>query len=100
VKGNNHTGAVAAGAIITSAIVFPYTAPIALIWGLKKGDEAVLEQGTKLTAVVKKTQEVAGLPTEPKAIYHPVNTLTKNPSANTGIKPFNNSFRPTSIRQK
>jgi hypothetical protein len=100
VKGNNHTGAVAAGAIITGALVFPYTAPVALIWGLKKGDEAVLEQGTQLTAVVKKAQEVAGLPTERNPIYHPVNTLTKNPSSNTGIKPFNNSFRPTSIKQR
>jgi hypothetical protein len=102
VKGNNHTGAVAAGAIITGAIIFPYTAPVALVWGLKKGDEAVLDQGTKLTAVVKKAQEVAGLPTEPKQIYHPVNTLTQdNPSANTGLnKSFNNSFRPTSIKQR
>lgn len=101
VKGNNHTRALAAGAIITSAIVFPYTAPVALIWGLKKGDEAVLEQGTKLTAVVKKTEEVAGLSLERKPIYHAVNTLTRgNPPASTGLKPFNNSFRPTSIRQK
>lgn len=100
VKGSNHTGAVAAGAIITGALVFPYTAPVALIWGLKKGDEAVLEQGTQLTAVVRKTQEVAGLPTERNPIYHPVNTLTKNPSSNTGLKPFNNSFRPTSIKQR
>jgi hypothetical protein len=101
VKGNNHTGAVAAGAIITGAIVFPYTAPVALIWGLKKGDEAVLDQGTQLTAMVKKSQEVAGLPTEAKPIYHPVNTLTQETrSANTGIKPFNKSFQPTSIKQR
>ena len=101
VKGNNHTSAVAAGAIITSAIVFPYTAPVALIWGLKKGDEAVLDQGTQLTAVVKKNQEVAGLPTETKPIYHPVNALTQQtPAASTGLKPFNNSFRPTSIKQR
>jgi hypothetical protein len=101
VKGDNHTTAVAAGAIITGAIIFPYTAPVGLIWGLKKGDEAVLEQGTRLAAVVRKNHEVAGLPTERKPIYHPVNSLNKRSAAPTGgLGPSNRSFRPTSIRQR
>jgi len=99
-KGSNHTSAVAAGAVITGALVFPYTAPVGLIWGLKKGDEAVLEQGTRLTVVVKKNLEVAGLPTERKTIYHPVNG---QPSAvqSSGFKGTGNQgFRPTSIKQR
>src|SRR5438093_1897067 len=53
VKGSNHTTAVAAAAIVTGAIVFPYTSPAALIWALKKGDDAVLDQSTKLSATVR-----------------------------------------------
>ena len=98
-KGSNHTSAVTAGAVITGAIVFPYTAPVGLIWALKKGDEAVLEQGTRLTAIVKKNQEVAGLPTERKTIYHSA-TLDQTPVQSTGFKGTGNqSFRPTSIKQ-
>ena len=101
VKGGNHTTAITAGAVITGAIIFPYTAPVGLIWGLKKGDEAVLEAGTRLTAVVKKNQEVAGVQTERKPIYHPVTSLRqKNPSPQPGLKGTGNqSFRPTSIKR-
>lgn len=102
VKGGNHTTALAAGAIITGAIIFPYTAPVGLIWGLKKGDEAVIEVGTRLTAAVKKDQEVAGLPTERKTIYHPVTSLRpKNPTPSPGLRGSGNqSFKPTSIKQR
>ena len=99
VKGSNHTSAIAAGAIITGVIIFPYTAPVGLIWGLKKGDEAVLEQGTRLKVVVKKNQEIAGLPTEPKTIYHPVNSLNQPAVQSTGFKGTGSQgFRPTSIK--
>jgi hypothetical protein len=99
VKGSNHTSAIAAGAIITGAIVFPYTAPVGLIWGLKKGDEAVLEQGTRLKVIVKKNQEIAGLPTERKPIYHPVNNVKQPAVQSTGFKGTGNrSARPTSIK--
>lgn len=102
VKGGNHTAAITAGAIVTSAIVFPYTAPVGLIWGLKKGDEAVIEGGTHLTAVVKHNQEVAGVSMERKPIYHAVTGLNqKNPAPSRGLTGFGNqSFRPTSIKQK
>ena len=99
-KGSNHTSAVTAGAVITGAVVFPYTAPVGLIWALKKGDEAVLEQGTRATVVVKKNQEVAGLPTERKPIYHQVNGMNQQAVQSSGFRGTGNqSFRPTSIKQ-
>ena len=100
-KGSNHTSAVTAGAVITGAIVFPYTAPVGLIWALKKGDEAVLEQGTRATVVVRKNQEVAGLPTERRPIYHQVKTLDQQtPVQSSGFRGTGNqSFHPTSIKQ-
>lgn len=101
VKGNNHTSAVAVAAIVTGAIGFPYASPAALIWALKKGDDAVLDQGTELTAVVRNKQEVAGLlPEKKKPIYHSVDSINlENRSKAMGLKPFNKSFRPTPIRQ-
>jgi hypothetical protein len=101
VKGNNHTTAVAAAAIVTGAIVFPYASPAGLIWALKKGDDAVLDQGTELTAVVRNEREVAGLlPEKKKPIYASVDSINlANRSQGTGLQPFNNSFRPTPIRQ-
>jgi hypothetical protein len=100
VKGGNHLAAITAGGVATGAIVFPYTAPVGLIWGLKKGDEAVIEGGTRLTAVVKRNQEVAGVPTERRPIYHPVTGLRqKNASSTPGLGDSGNqSFRPTSIK--
>ena len=102
VKGDDHTTAVAAAAIVTGAIGFPYASPAALIWALKKGDDAVLEQGTKLTAVVKNDQEVAGLlPEKKEPIYLSVDRIKlASISQGKGVRPFNNSFRPTPIRQK
>jgi hypothetical protein len=102
VKGNNHTTAVAAAAIVTGAIGFPYASPAALIWALKKGDDAVLEQGTKLTAVVGNNQEIAGLlPEKKKPTYLSVDSINlANRSQGSGVVPFNNSFRPTPIRRK
>ena len=102
VKGANRATAVAAAAIITGAIVFPYSPPLALIWALKKGDDAVLDESTKLTAIVRNNQEVAGLlPEEKKLIYHSVETLKAGSHSNgAGLEPSNNSFRPTPIRQR
>src|SRR6185369_4790989 len=41
-NGANRIAAMAGGAVATGALIFPYSSPVALIWGLKKGDEAVL----------------------------------------------------------
>jgi hypothetical protein len=101
VKGNDYTAAVAAAAFVTGAIGFPYASPAALIWGLKKGGDAVLDQGTKLSAVVKNEREVAGLlPDKKKLIYASVDSINlASRSQGRGLQPFNNSFRPTPIRQ-
>src|SRR5262249_22487123 len=101
VKGNRHTTTLAAAAIATGALVFPYASPVGLVWALKKGDDAVLDKGTQLIAVVKSDQEVAGLLPEKKApTYHSVDALKQDSTAKgKGLAPFNNSFRPTSIKQ-
>lgn len=100
-KGNNHSTAIAAAALVTGAVGFPYAAPAALIWALKKGDDAVLDQGTEVTAVVRTQQQVAGLLQEKKnPIYHSVESINlESRSPQKGLPPFNNSFRPTPIRQ-
>lgn len=102
VKGTNHTAAVAAAAIVTGAIAFPYASPVALIWALKKGDDAVLDQGTKLMAVVSNEKEVAGLLPEKRIpIYRSLDSMNlASRSQGRGLQPFNNSFRPTPIRQQ
>jgi hypothetical protein len=102
-KGSAHTTAVTAAAVATGALIFPYTSPVALIWALKKGDDAVLDQGTKLTAVVRNKQEVAGLlPEKKQPVYHSLDSINDaDRSQAQGLKtPFNNSFRPTSIHNQ
>jgi hypothetical protein len=102
VKGASRTKAVTAAAIITGAIALPYSPPVALFWALKKGDDAVLDQRTKLVAVVNSVQTIAVLPPEKKRIiYHAVNTLNAAvPAQGTGFTPSSKGFRPTSIRHK
>ena len=100
-KGNNHSTAIAAAALVTGAVGFPYATPAALIWALKKGDDAVLDQGTEVTAAVRTQQQVAGLlPEKKNPIYHSVESIKLvTQSQQKGLQPFNNSFRPTPIRQ-
>jgi hypothetical protein len=100
VKGNDHSTAVAAAAIVTGAVAFPYGSPAALFWALKKGDDAILNQGTNLTAVVRNTQEIAGLlPEKKEPVFHSVESINlQNSSQGKGLPPFNNSFRPTPFR--
>jgi hypothetical protein len=97
--GKNRSKAVVAAAIATGAAVFPYTPPVGLIWALKKGDEAVLDQSRKSTALVSTSVEVAGLlPQKRKAIYHSVDKLNTTEAAkDSGLAPASNSFRPTAI---
>jgi len=101
VQGTNRSTAVVAAAVITGAIVFPYSPPAGLVWALKKGENAILYPSQRSSATVTAKTEVAGLvPQEPKVIYHPAEKL-KAAAAQTapGLPAFNNSFRPTSIRQ-
>jgi len=74
--GGNRTGQAAAGAAAMSALVFPYTAPAALVWGFKKGDEAIIRGSKQFAAVIKANVEVAGLlPDNDRVIYHYAESL-------------------------
>ena len=70
-EGGSRTGVLAVGAAATSALIFPYTAPAALVWGFKKGDDAVVRGSKQFAAVIKNDIEVAGLvPDKDRVIYH------------------------------
>jgi hypothetical protein len=70
-EGGNRTGFMAAGAAATSALIFPYTAPAAIVWGFKKGDDAVIRGSKEFSAVVKNETQIVGLvPDKDKVIYH------------------------------
>jgi hypothetical protein len=70
-EGGNRTGMLAVGAAATSALIFPYTAPAAIVWGFKKGDDAVIRGSKQFAAVVKNETPVVGLvPDKDKVIYH------------------------------
>ena len=97
--GKNRSKAVLAAAIATGAAILPYSSPVALIWALKKGDEAVLDESRKSIAVVNGDMEVAGLlPKSKKTIYHSTEQLKAAEAAKgTELAPFNNSYRATPI---
>jgi hypothetical protein len=97
--GKNRSKAVVAAAIATGAMVLPYTSPVGLIWALKKGDEAVLDQSRKSTAVVNNNADVAGhTPQSKKVIYHSTEQLKAAEAAKgPGLTPLGDGFRPTPI---
>lgn len=75
-EGGNRTGALAVGAAATSALIFPYTAPAAIVWGFKKGDDAIVRGSKQFAAVIKNDTEVAGLvPEKDRIIYHYAESL-------------------------
>lgn len=84
-EGGNRTGMMAAGAAATTALIFPYTAPAALVWGFKKGDDAVVRGNKQFAAVIKNEIEVVGLvPDKDRVIYHYAESLkAKANSAST-----------------
>jgi hypothetical protein len=98
-EGRNRSKAVVAAAIATGAMILPYTPPVGLIWALKKGDEAVLDESRKSSAVVSNNADVAGLLPKPhKAIYHSVEQLkSAEVQKGPGLAPMSDSFKPTSI---
>jgi hypothetical protein len=70
-EGGNRTGALAVGAAATSALIFPYTAPAAIVWGFKKGDDAVIRGSKQFAAIVKTDAQIIGLvPDKDRVIYH------------------------------
>lgn len=70
-EGDNRGGQLAAGVAVTSALIFPYTAPAALVWGFKKGDDAVVRGSKQFAAIIKDDIEITGMvPEKDKVIYH------------------------------
>ena len=97
-QGKNRSKAVVAAAIATGAAVLPYSSPVALIWALKKGDEAVLDESRKSIALVSGDMEVAGLlPKSKKVLYHPGEQLKAADAAKGTLVPTSGGFRPTPI---
>ena len=75
-SGGNRSGMMAVGAAATSALIFPYTAPAAIVWGFKKGDDAVVRGSKQFAAVIKDDTEVSGLlPDHERVIYHYAESL-------------------------
>jgi hypothetical protein len=69
-KGANRTAVMAGGALATGALIFPYSSPAALIWGLKKGDEAVLRGSKVFEASVRTKTELAGIQPRPGGVVY------------------------------
>jgi len=83
-EGGNRTGVLAVGAAATSALIFPYTAPAALVWGFKKGDDAVVRGNKQFAAVIKNDIELAGLvPEKNRVIYHYAESLKAKQNSTT-----------------
>ena len=85
-SGGNRAGVLAVGAAATSALIFPYTAPAAIVWGFKKGDDAVVRGSKQFAAVIKTDTEIVGLvPDKDRVIYHYAESLkAKQNGATTG----------------
>ena len=80
---------VAVGAAATSALIFPYTAPAAIVWGFKKGDEAVIRGSKQFAAVIKSNVQVAGLlPDNDRVIYHYAESLKAKAAGSPGPTKF------------
>lgn len=89
IKGGNRSGALAAGAALTSMLVFPYTAPVAGVWAFKKGEDAVLRGSRRFTAKVTTEAEIVGLrPEAVRIIYHYADQLKANAATTTTYTAF------------
>jgi hypothetical protein len=93
-KGSSRAAAAAGGAMATGALFFPYTAPAAWIWGLKKGDEAVLRGSRVYTSTTGKETEVAGLQPRPGGVVYRDRETVKASTA----PPTNTIFARPSVR--
>jgi len=75
-EGSNKTSVMAVGAAATSALIFPYTAPAAVVWGFRKGDDAVVRGNKQFAAIIDADTEVLGLiPEKERVIYHYAESL-------------------------
>lgn len=93
--GTNRSAAIAGGALATGALIFPYTSPVALIWGLKKGDEAVLRGSRVFPASVRAETEIAGVqPRTGGAIFHDQDTVKASAAPPTSTNFDRGGFKP------
>jgi hypothetical protein len=102
-SGRNRMAAVAGGALATGAVFLPYTSPVGLIWGLKKGDEAVLRGSRIFAATAGTPAEIVGLRPRPGGVVYRDRETVKASAApptstsfdSGGFKP-RGGFRPNS----
>jgi hypothetical protein len=87
-SGTNRMAAIAGGAAATGALFFPYTSPVALVWGLKKGEDAVLRGSRVFNATVVKDSQIAGLQPRPDGVVYRDRDTVKASTA----PPTNTSF--------
>ena len=93
--GASRTAVVAGSALATGALIFPYTSPVALIWGLKKGDEAVLRGSRVFAASVRTGTEVAGIQPRPGGVvYRDRDTVKASAAPPTNTNFERGGFRP------
>jgi hypothetical protein len=95
-QGASRRAVVVGGAVATGALVFPYTSPVALIWGLKKGDEAVLRGSKLFSALVGTSAVVTGLQPRPAGVVYRDRETVKASTA----PPTNTQFERQSVKPK
>lgn len=92
-SGKNRVPAVAGSALATGALIFPYSSPVALIWGLKKGDEAVLRGSKVFSASVGTNTQIAGFQPRPGGIIlHDMDTVKASAAPPTSTN-FERGFK-------
>jgi hypothetical protein len=99
-RGTNRSAAILGGAVATGALIFPYSSPVALIWGLKKGDEAVLRGSRIFSAQVGTSAEVTGLQPRPAGVvYRDRETVKASTAPPTNTQFERKSVKPTGIKR-
>ena len=98
--GANRIAALAGGAVATGALIFPYSSPVALIWGLKNGDEAVLRGSKVYAATVATKTEIAGIQPRPGGVVYRDRETVKASHAPPTNTNFEQGFRRKPNRQK
>jgi hypothetical protein len=83
--------------VATGALIFPYSSPVALIWGLKKGDEAVLRGSQVFAATVRTKTEIAGIQPRPGGVvYRDRDTVKASAAPPTDTQFDRSGFKPKS----
>ena len=99
-SGANRIAVLAGGAVATGALIFPYSSPAALVWGLKKGDEAVLRGSKVFVANVRTKTEIAGLQPRPGGVVYRDRDTVKASAAPPTKTKFEQGFRKRANRQR